>query len=123
MPVSKFKSISKMAGRVGRPGIVLIYESGQKILLAFLKFIFLKGGRKKRIITVPTRGYRNPAPTLALTSRIGTINPVGAPFNEGSCDNDRCVLAMQTGRLLKPYTTEICISLTYSSLFFFCFFE
>ena len=42
-----------------------------------------------KFITVPTKGYKNPAPTLALTSRIGRVNPVGAPLSEGSCDNDK----------------------------------
>lgn len=28
------------------------------------------------MLTVPTRGNKKPAPTLARTSRIGNINPV-----------------------------------------------
>ena len=66
-----------------------------------------------KCITVPTRGYKKPAPTLALTSRIGRVNPVGAPFREGSCDNDKCVFAIQIGKLLKP-CIKIYRSLTWS---------
>ena len=54
------------------------------------------------VVMVPTRGYRNPAPTEALTSRIGMVNPVGAPFFEASDDSDRWVLAMQIGSLENP---------------------
>ena len=32
----------------------------------------------------PSRGYRNPAPTEARISRIGTVNPVGLPFKDPS---------------------------------------
>ena len=53
--------------------------------------------------TVPTRGKINPAPTLALTSLIGTVKPVGLPFLLGSCDRDRCVLAIHIGSPLNPY--------------------
>jgi len=41
----------------------------------------------------------NPAPTLALRSRIGRTKPVGTPFSAGSWDSDKCVLAMHTGSL------------------------
>ena len=41
------------------------------------------------IHTVPTNGYMKPAPTLALTSRIGKIKPVGTPLRAGSCDRDK----------------------------------
>ena len=51
---------------------------------------------------VPTKGYRNPAPTEALTSLIGRVNPVGAPLMEGSEVTERWVLAMQMGKSLKP---------------------
>jgi hypothetical protein len=66
----------------------------------------------------PRRGYRKPAPAESLTERIGTTNPetkkekelkknegqaslrqdrpVGAFFSLGSCENEYCVLAMQT---------------------------
>ena len=54
-------------------------------------------------LTVPTRGKINPAPTLALTSLIGTVKPVGLPFLLGSCDRDRCVLAIHIGSPLNPY--------------------
>ena len=43
-----------------------------------------------------------PAPTLARTSRMGTVKPWGLPRRAGSCDSERWVLAMQTGRLEKP---------------------
>ena len=43
-----------------------------------------------------------PAPTLALASLIGSVNPVGAPLRVGSWVKERCVLAMQMGRSLKP---------------------
>ena len=33
---------------------------------------------------------------------MGSVKPVGAPFLAGSCDSDRCVLAMQMGSSLKP---------------------
>lgn len=57
-------------------------------------------------LTVPTSGYRNPAPTLARMSRIGRIKPVGAPFCSGSWDNDKWVLAMQIGRFPKPWAWQ-----------------
>ena len=38
---------------------------------------------------VPTKGYKNPAPTDALTSLMGMTNPVGAPFLLGSEDRER----------------------------------
>ena len=44
----------------------------------------------------------NLAPILALGSLIDKIKPVGVPFNDGSCDNDKCVFAIQIGKLLKP---------------------
>lgn len=53
--------------------------------------------------TVPTSGYRNPAPTLARMSRIGRTKPVGAPFCSGSWDKDKWVLAMQIGRFPNPW--------------------
>jgi len=56
--------------------------------------------------TVPTSGYRNPAPTLARMSRIGRIKPVGAPFCSGSWDNDKWVLAMQIGRFPNPWERQ-----------------
>ena len=37
----------------------------------------------------PQIGYTNPAPTDALTSRTGNVQPVGAPFNVGSDEMDR----------------------------------
>ena len=40
-----------------------------RILVAFV------GKSSVMIHTVPTSGYRNPAPTLARTSRIGSIKP------------------------------------------------
>jgi hypothetical protein len=65
-----------MQGRVGRPGMVVID---------------------------PTNGNKNPAPTDALTSRIGRMNPVGAPLRDGSELKEYWVLAMQMGKLLKPW--------------------
>ena len=44
-----------------------------------------------------------PAPTEARTSRTGSLNPVGAPFRFPSWDSEYWVLAMQTGRLPKPF--------------------
>jgi hypothetical protein len=43
---------------------------------------------------VPTSGYKNPAPTEARTSRMGRVNPEGAPFKAGSDVKERWVLAM-----------------------------
>ena len=45
----------------------------------------------------------NPAPTEARTSRTFNVWPVGAPFNDASPLIDRCVLAMQIGRLPNPF--------------------
>ena len=59
-------------------------------------------GKPGRVVIDPTNGYRNPAPTDALTSRIGRMNPVGAPLMEGSEVKEYCVLAMQMGKSLKP---------------------
>ena len=39
-----------------------------------------------------------PAPAAIRISSIGIVNPVGRPFNFGSCDSDRGVFAMQIGR-------------------------
>jgi hypothetical protein len=36
------------------------------------------------VLIDPTRGYKNPAPTLARTSRINKSNPVGTPLAVGS---------------------------------------
>lgn len=54
-------------------------------------------------LTIPTSGYRKPAPTLARMSRMGRVKPVGTPFCSGLWDKDRCVLAMQMGRFPKPW--------------------
>jgi len=51
----------------------------------------------------------NPAPMLALTSLIGRTKPVGAPFMEGTCENEYWVFAMQIGRLEKPCLVYISI--------------
>lgn len=58
---------------------------------------------KKCLRTVPTRGKMKPAPMLALTSLIGSIKPVGAPFLLGSDVRERWVFAMQIGKSLKPW--------------------
>ncbi len=50
----------------------------------------------------PLTRYTNPAPTFALASRTGSRQPEGAPFNFGSEEIDRCVLAMHTGSEPKP---------------------
>lgn len=83
--------MSKKQGRVGRPGIVLI---------------------------VPTNGYIKPAPILALISWIGSINPVGAPFWDGMCENEYCVFAIQIGRPENPCLVyiSICFSAFHSQL-------
>jgi hypothetical protein len=54
----------------------------------------------KHALTVPHNGYKNPAPTEARTSRIGTTKPRGAPLRSALCEKERCVLAMQMGRSL-----------------------
>ena len=54
------------------------------------------------VLIVPSKGYRNPAPTLARTSRTGTVNPVGAPFRFGSWLRLKWVFAMQMGSLSNP---------------------
>lgn len=51
----------------------------------------------------------NPAPILALTSLIGKTNPVGAPFMDGTCENEYWVFAMQMGRLENPCLVYISI--------------
>ncbi len=51
----------------------------------------------------PQIGYTKPAPTDARTSLTGRRQPVGAPFSDGSEEIDKCVLAMQIGRLPKPF--------------------
>ena len=72
-------------GRVGRPGI---------------------------IIMSPTRGYRKPAPTDALTSLMGSTKPEGAPFADASALKEYWVLAMQIGKPSKPILVyrSICFS-------------
>ena len=47
------------------------------------------------------RGYD--VTTLARTSRMGMVKPVGAPFSAGLEDRERWVLAMQMGRPPKPW--------------------
>ena len=51
----------------------------------------------------------NPAPMLALTSLIGKVNPVGAPFLEASCEKEYWVFAMQIGRPENPCLLYISI--------------
>lgn len=46
---------------------------------------------------------------LALTSLIGKINPLGAPFSEAMCENEYWVLAMQIGRPENPCLLHISI--------------
>ena len=60
----------------------------------------------------PQMGYTKPAPTEARTSRTGKVHPVGAPFNDGSDEIDRCVLAMHTGRFPNPASVKVasCLS-------------
>lgn len=55
-----------------------------------------------KILTVPTIGYKKPAPIDALTSLIGNRNPTGAPLMLGSDVSDRWVFAIQIGKSLKP---------------------
>ena len=40
---------------------------------------------------------------LARTSRMGRINPEGAPFKSALSEKEYCVLAMQIGKLLNPF--------------------
>ena len=75
-------------------------ENGAHLQISLMQVNFQT--ETKACFTDPTSGYRKPAPTLARTSRIGRVKPVGAPFNDGSCENDKWVLAMQIGRSLKP---------------------
>ena len=51
----------------------------------------------------------NPAPMLALTSLIGRTKPVGAPFMDGTWENEYWVFAMQMGRLENPCLVYISI--------------
>ena len=50
------------------------------------------------VIMSPQRATIQPAPVYGRRSRIGTVNPVGAFFRAGSCESERCVFAIQTGR-------------------------
>src|SRR5690606_3738410 len=68
---SSFRKIFSEAGFEGRPGMVMIS---------------------------PQMTTTKPAPAESLTSRIGTVWPVGAPRRLGSVENEYWVLAMQTGR-------------------------
>ena len=70
------------------------------------KSMMLAAGAEPRpgmVVMSPQMGYTKPAPTLARTSRTLTVWPVGAPFREASELMERCVFAMQTGRLPKPF--------------------
>ncbi len=51
------------------------------------------------VMTSPQITTTKPAPADSLTSRTGTVWPVGAPRKFGSVEKDYWVLAMQTGRL------------------------
>lgn len=64
------------------------------------------------VIMFPTRGYKKPAPTEALTSRIGSTKSLGAPFLEASWVKEYCVLAMQIGSFPNPMRVyfSICAS-------------
>ena len=71
-----------------RPENILIIDGGSDVAGEYL--VESPG----MVVMVPTKGYRNPAPTLALTSRMGKVKPVGAPFLLGSDESERWVLAM-----------------------------
>ena len=42
-------------------------------------------------------------PRRSRASRTGRVQPFGAPSREGSEEMERCVFAMQMGRLPKPF--------------------
>jgi len=50
----------------------------------------------------PNKRYKKPAPTLALMSLTLTVKSVGTPFNLGSVDRLKCVLARHTASLSYP---------------------
>src|SRR5690606_28699645 len=56
-------------------------------------------GSPGMVMISPVITTMNPAPAESLTSRIGTVWPVGAPRRFGSVEKEYCVLAMQIGRL------------------------
>src|SRR4051812_15996345 len=73
-------SMESAAGTFGRPGIVMIS---------------------------PQIATTNSAPALSRTSRTGIENPFGAPLESGLVENEYCVLAMHTGNLPKPISSQV----------------
>jgi hypothetical protein len=51
------------------------------------------------VMMSPHTTTMNSAPAESLTSRMGTMWLMGAPFKLGSVENEYCVLAMQIGNL------------------------
>src|SRR3954465_2778900 len=73
-------SIESADGTFGRPGIVMIS---------------------------PQMATTNSAPARGRASRTGMEKPVGAPLASGLVENEYCVLAMHTGSLPKPISSQV----------------
>ncbi len=63
-------------------------------------------GRPGMVMISPVMTTTNSAPAESLSSRTGTIWPVGAPRLLGSVENEYCVFAMHTGRCPKPMASS-----------------
>ena len=79
-PVSRSKSISQKQGLDKQ-----LFSKSSKYVVTGCYLVDSPG----MVDMVPTRGYKNPAPTDALTSLMGMTKPVGAPFLLGSEERER----------------------------------
>jgi hypothetical protein len=64
-------------------------------------------GRPGMVMISPQIATMNSAPAESRTSRTGMLKPVGAPLASGLVENEYCVLAMQTGSLPKPISSQV----------------
>src|SRR6185503_2056846 len=64
-------------------------------------------GRPGMVMISPQIATMNSAPADSRTSRTGIEKPVGAPLASGLVENEYWVLAMQTGNLPKPISSQV----------------
>src|SRR3982751_4636403 len=64
-------------------------------------------GRPGIVMISPQIATTNSAPAESLTPRTGTEKPVGAPLASGLVENEYWVLAMHTGSLPKPISSQV----------------
>ena len=64
-------------------------------------------GRPGMVMISPQMATTNWAPAESRTSRTGMEKPVGAPLESGLVENEYWVLAMHTGNLPKPISSQV----------------